>query len=103
MSTRRFVTLVIHQWYILIFQTVASAGGFGITSATNVSRSLGSRNRCTVILIPKYLGKIKADQAKGILVVAAWATQYCVYSLKWAVFCSQREFPSLSPSLALVF
>ena len=60
---------------IYIFQSDASASGWGITCATNVSCSLGSRNRCTEILIPNFLGKIEADQAKGILVVPAWATQ----------------------------
>ena len=62
-----------HPLVVYIFQTDASASGWGITCVTNVSCSLGSRNRCTVI--PKCLGKIEADQAKGILVMPAWATQ----------------------------
>ena len=74
MSPRRFVTLIT-PLVAYIFQTDASASGWGITCATNVSCSLGSRNRCTVILIPKCLGKIEADQAKGILVVPARAIQ----------------------------
>ena len=55
-----------HPLVVYIFQTDASSG-CSITCATNFSCSLGSRNHCTVILIPKCLGKIEADQAKGIL------------------------------------
>ena len=62
-----------HPLVVYIFQTDASSG-WGITCATNVC-SLGSRNRCTVILIPKCLGKKEADQAKSILVMQALATQ----------------------------
>ena len=60
-----------HPLVVYIFQTDASASDWGITCANNVSCSLGSKNRCTVILIPKCLGKIETDQAKGILVVPA--------------------------------
>ena len=63
-----------HPLVVYIFQTDASSG-WDITCATNLSCSLGSRNRWTVILIPKCLGKKEADQAKGILMVQALATQ----------------------------
>ena len=64
---------ICHPLVAYVFQTDAS--GRRITFATDVCCSLRSRNRCTVILIPICLGKIEADQAKGILVVPAWATQ----------------------------
>ena len=65
----------VHQASRYVGHPLVISSGWLITCATNVSCSLGSRNRCSVILIPIYLGKIEADQAKGILVVPAWATQ----------------------------
>ena len=50
---------------VYIFQTDPSASGWGITWANNSSCSLGGRNHYEVILIPKCLGKIEADQAMG--------------------------------------
>ena len=64
-----------HPLVVYIFRTDASASGWGITTATNVSCSLGSSNRYTVILIPNFCSKIEANQAKDILEVPAWATQ----------------------------
>ena len=74
-NVRQAFRYIDHPLMAYIFQTDASASGWGITCATNVSFSLRRRNRCTVVLIPKCLGKIEADQAKGILVVLAWASQ----------------------------